>query len=125
MPQNYRGSIGELIRRTQNHSCPSCLYVEPYEDYRQRIYFEDTVAIKDTSKALFCRIRLSAQQATHGWVAYSQICEISEIQRVGDRGALVLPRWLAVTMKLIAPSFGEYVYSPREFEARLRRECAL
>jgi hypothetical protein len=83
------------------------LYVPPYVDYRSRVYFENSICLKETPKALYCKIRIAKDRYTDGWVAKSQLSTLSEIQKPEDYGALVIPWWLAVTMRLIPETYKE------------------
>jgi len=81
-------------------------FVEPYEDHQMMIYFEGSHALHATEKGLLCRIRTSETESVKEWVPRSKISDLSEVKLEGDRGALVIPRWLAIDKKLIRENLG-------------------
>lgn len=100
-----RAAIKVRIQKLTIKDCAVCLYVPPYVDYRMRTYFEDSFCLSETEKSLQCDIRVSRIRRTKGWVAKSQLSTLSELQKPGDYGALVISHWLAVTMKLIPEGY--------------------
>jgi len=81
-------------------------YVEPYADHNNMLYFEHSFALHATEKALLCRVRISESEDVEIWVPKSQLPEVSEVKLEGDRGALVIPRFIAISKQLIPDDFG-------------------
>lgn len=61
----------------------------PLQD-REVAEFEDAVAIKETERALLCRI-----DGKEHWIPKSQIDDDSEVYQDGDEGKLVVSMWFA------------------------------
>lgn len=51
----------------------------------------EAIAMHETKKALLCKI-----EGKKIWIPKSQICEESDVYRVGDSGSIFIPLWLAI-----------------------------
>jgi hypothetical protein len=60
--------------------------------------FSDVIAVRETEKGLLCRPVVYPNRQF--WCAKSMIAPISDIQHVGDRGALVVSKWWAETSRV-------------------------
>jgi hypothetical protein len=60
------------------------------------VTFEDVEVLIQTEKALLCLI----DEEEH-WIPLSQIDEDSEVYKMGTKGLLIIPRWLAKKKGLI------------------------
>ena len=63
------------------------------------VILQDVEVIGDTGLALHC-----VQGDKHVWVGHSQLLPGSTIRKVGDRGVLVIPAWLADTLDWNRPT---------------------
>ena len=57
-------------------------------------------AIKESDKALYCRMRLAAGERKE-WFPFSHIDEDSEVNKDGDVGNLIVSKWIAKQKELI------------------------
>jgi hypothetical protein len=84
------------------------------------VEFDDVEAIRDGGLALLCRV--------HGrdvWIPTRKLAETSYVRKVGDRGKLVIPRWLAVGLALIDGSDMPGAIAPRGGPSRAFRRRRL
>ncbi len=63
--------------------------------------FEEAEAIRDGGLALLCRVN-----GRDVWIPIRQLAVTGAVQKVGDRGKLVIPTWLALGLGLINGSDG-------------------
>ncbi len=63
------------------------------------VVFEDVEVVDDSGGVLECR-----HQGRALWVNVSQLAAGTTVRRTGDRGRLVIPRWLADTLDWNHPS---------------------
>lgn len=66
--------------------------------YTQTIEIQNVIVVGESAKAIDCR--WGADTHIAHWIAKSQLLSGSEVQHQGDRGSLVVPKWLAVKAKL-------------------------
>lgn len=64
----------------------------------RRFVVEGVEAVRDTQEMLVCVIRGTAYP-----VMKRRIFAESDVRRVGDRGRLVIPEWLADSLGLLPP----------------------
>lgn len=57
---------------------------------------DDVEAIGETALALLCLI-----DGKEVWIPQGQISDDSEVWKVGDKGTLVIPEWLAIAKELV------------------------
>ncbi|HJQ83173.1 MAG TPA: hypothetical protein VKA21_03795 [Candidatus Binatia bacterium] len=62
------------------------------------VVFEDVLVIADNGMALRCRV-----QGVEVWIGHLQLQPGTTVRGNGDRGRLVLKRWMLADLGLIAP----------------------
>jgi hypothetical protein len=64
--------------------------------FRDKVEIEDVEVLRDTGKALLCRIN-----EREIWIPQSQIDDDSEVYQEGDSGTLIVSEWIALEKKLV------------------------
>jgi hypothetical protein len=68
----------------------------PDADENELMLFDGVRVVAERSRVLLCLIR-----DRKVWVQRSHVQEGSEVKTRGDRGRLVIPKWLAVDLDLL------------------------
>lgn len=66
------------------------------DDRFEPVTFEDVSGEHETDRGLLVRI-----DGETAWLPKSQLSDDSEVRRAGDKGDLVIPRWLAEDKGLV------------------------
>lgn len=69
-------------------------------EFVDRVEFYEVVALKDSGKALLCRLD-GEHDDLEVWFPHSQIDDDSEVYKEGTSGTLVVSRWIAVEKGLV------------------------
>lgn len=64
-------------------------------DGKPCVEIEDVTCIRETDKAILCKIEDEDYDGDDQWIPLSQVHDNSEVYQNGDEGKLIITKWIA------------------------------